>query len=476
MSEIAFGTDGWRAVIGDTFTFKNVRLVAHGYCDYLKEQGMGERGLVVGFDTRFLSGRFAHEVARVAAANGIRVMLSDRFASTPSVSWAVRDLAAAGAVMVTASHNPPEYNGIKIKADYGGSALPEITRAVERHVATIIHAGRAPRVIDYNAAVAGGGIRLFNPWTAYEKQLRTLLDLERIGHSRFRAVLDCMYGAGQGYVSKLLASSGLAVTEIRGEINPAFPGINPEPIPRNLAALVKAVRESGADVGLALDGDGDRIGAVDGAGNFVDPHRIFALMLRYLVEDRGWSGAVARTFAVTRMVDKLAARYGLKLHSMPVGFKYVCELALREDILIGGEESGGIGIKNHIPERDGILCALMILEIMTVKGKSLAELVEELLAFVGPHYFNRVDLHLSQEGKEALLARLRSHPPGEFAGIEVTGLDDLDGYKFLLGERGWILIRPSGTEPVVRIYAELDDPGAVARVLKAGESFALGAG
>lgn len=471
--EIRFGTDGWRAVIGDEFTFSNVRLVAQAHCDYLKHSGLARRGLVVGYDTRFLSDRFAREVARVAAANGIPVHMAERYAPTPAVSWAVREHGAAGGVMVTASHNPAEYNGYKVKADYAGSALPAITRAIEEQLVANEREGRSPRVIDYHAAVSGGGIRLFAPWPAYERQLRGLVDLERLGRSGFRVAVDVMYGAAQGYLGALLAGAGVDVIEVRGEINPAFPGINPEPIPRNLGALVDAVCGSGAHAGLAVDGDGDRIGAVDEEGRFVDSQRIFALILRHLVEERGWRGTVAATFAVTRMVDKLAARYGLTLHRLPVGFKHVCELALREDVLIGGEESGGIGIKNHIPERDGILCALLLLEIMATRGKTLGQLVDDLLAFVGPHHFQRVDLHLSPERKENLSREL-ANGVKSFGGLPVTAVDSLDGYKFFLGDRGWILIRPSGTEPVVRVYAELDDPALLGRVLRDGERLAHG--
>lgn len=474
-AEIRFGTDGWRAVIADQFTCENVRHVAQAYCDYLHDEAPpGKREVVVGYDTRFLSERFAHEAGRVAAANGIRVHMASRFAPTPAVSWAVKEFGAAGGVMITASHNPAEYNGFKIKAHYAGSALPEITRGVECRLAANARQGRHPRVIDYNAAVSGGGIRPFDPWAAYEKQLRRLIDLERIARAGFTVVVDPMYGAGQGYLRDLLTSAGVRVREIRGEINPAFPGINPEPIPRNLEPLVRAVRESGAHAGLAVDGDGDRVGAVDERGEFVDSHRIFSLILQHLVEDRGWSGAVVKTFALTDMADKLAARYGLKLHTTPVGFKYVCELALREDVLIGGEESGGIGIKNHIPERDGILCSLLLLEIMARRGRTLGELVSDLLDTLGPHHYGRVDLHLSESRKEVLLEGLRSTPPSAFAGIPVTRVDDRDGFKFILGGRGWILIRPSGTEPIVRVYAELDDKDALRDVLRAGEALARG--
>ncbi len=431
---------------------------------------------MVGYDTRLLSRRFAEETARVLAANGVRVLLADRFVPTPTVSWAVREHGAAGGVMITASHNPPEYNGFKIKADYGGSALPSITRAVEEALAENEAAGRQPRVIDFHAAVAGGGIRLFNPWPSYAAQLARLVDLEAVGRLGRPVAVDAMYGAGQGYLAGLLRSAGVEVVEVRGEVNPAFPGINPEPIEKNLTALREAVSRHGAAAGLAVDGDGDRVGAVDEEGGFVDAHRIFALILLHLVRDKGWRGTVAKTFALTEMADRIARSHGLPLRVLPVGFKHVCELALREDVLIGGEESGGIGIKNHLPERDGLLSCLLLLEIMARRGMTLGQQVRELLAEVGPHFYRREDLHLTPAAKEELLRRLREDPPRAFAGLAVTRVDTLDGHKFFLDGRGWILLRPSGTEPVVRVYVEMDGPDLVTAVLHEGVALARGEG
>ncbi|MBX6378319.1 MAG: phosphoglucomutase/phosphomannomutase family protein [Clostridia bacterium] len=471
---IRFGTDGWRGVIADDFTFENVRHVAQAYADYVLGLGRERDGVVVGYDARFLSGRFAREAAAVLAANGVRVWLTDRVTPTPAVSWAVHERGAAGGLMITASHNPPEWNGVKIKADYGGSALPRITAAVEERLLANLRTGRAPRRADPDAVVEGGGVELFDPRPSYLRQVAGLVDLERIGRAGFRVVADAMYGAGAGYLKALLEPVGIRVVEIRGDFNPAFPGINPEPIPRNLGLLFDAVRHEKADVGLVTDGDGDRVGAVDEKGEFVDPHRIFALLLRHLVEVRGWRGSVVQTFAVTEMVGKLARRYGLPVHRTPVGFKYVCELALSEDVLIGGEESGGIGIKNHIPERDGLLCSLLLLEVMATRGQTLHEAVADLLAQVGPHFYERIDLHLPPGRRDALMETLRASPPGAFAGLPVTRVDPLDGYKFYLGEHGWILFRASGTEPIVRVYAELDDRERLRAVLAAGRAVAEG--
>lgn len=494
---IAFGTDGWRAVIADEFTFANVRRVAQAYADYLRRQPRdvhaggpaggdrfsptpagrptdGGTTVVVGYDTRFLSRQFAEEAARVLAANGLRVLLADRFVPTPAISWAVKEHGAAGGVMITASHNPAEYNGFKIKARYGGSALPSITAGVEEALRENEAAGRQPHLVDFHAAVAGGGVRLFNPWPGYAAQLARMVDLEAVGCLGRRVAVDAMYGAGQGYLAGLLRGAGLDVMEVRGEVNPAFPGVNPEPIEKHLAALREAVARHGAAAGLAVDGDGDRVGAVDEHGRFVDAHRIFALILRHLVRDRGWRGTVAKTFALTEMADKLARSYGLPLRVLPVGFKHVCELALREDVLIGGEESGGIGVKGHMPERDGLLSCLFLLEMMARSGLTLGELVEDLLREVGPHFYRREDLRLSEAAKDALLARLESDPPRAFAGLAVSRVDARDGYKFFLGERGWVLVRASGTEPVVRVYVEMDDPELVPAVLQAGVALARG--
>jgi len=474
--EIRFGTDGWRAVVAEGFTFRNLRLVTQAYADCL----MAERGkggltpqVVVGYDTRFLSSAFAREAAAVLAANGIRVFFPERFIPSPVVSWAVRELSCRGGVVITASHNPAEYQGFKIKDSFGGSALPELTRRIEERLRENLRAGRHPRRISFDAAFSGGGIRPLEVWSRYAERLGELVDLERVGRMGFRVVVDPMYGATQGYLSELLRKRGLSVREIRGEVNPAFPGINPEPIARNLGALRMAVLEERASAGLALDGDGDRIGAVDEKGEFVDPHRIMSLLLRHLVEDRGWRGVVAKTFAVTEMVDKLGKKYGLKVIRLPVGFKHVCRLILEgEDVLIGGEESGGIGVKRHIPERDGILAGLLLLEMMAWRQKSLGELVEELFREVGPHHYERVDLHLPREKVEKLMERLSRERPSSFAGIPVREVDDLDGFKFFLDHRGWLLIRPSGTEPLVRVYGEMDDRGLLKEVVSQGVALA----
>jgi alpha-D-glucose phosphate-specific phosphoglucomutase len=444
---IKFGTDGWRAVIAQDFTFANVRLVARAVAAYVQETGSTDRGLVVGYDTRFLSDRFAEAISAELAVAGIPVHLTEAATPTPAVSFAVSQLGAAGGVMVTASHNPPEYNGIKFKGSYGGSALPAMVERIEACLEAAAAGWTA-------SAARPATVCRFDPRPAYFAQLRSLVDFDVLRRARLKLVVDPMHGAGRGYLRALLAEEGILADEIRGEFNPSFGGVNPEPIGANLEALSEAVRDTGAQLGVATDGDADRVGAMDEQGDFIDSHRIFALLLEHLVTRRGWTGDVVKTFSTTRMIDHLAAVHGLTLHETPIGFKYVCDYMLAGDVLIGGEESGGIGIKHHLPERDGLLCSLLLAEICATTDRLPSELVEDLMVRFGRHEFGRVDLHLRPGQKEAVLARLVATPPVELAGRRVAERHDLDGLKFLLEDGAWLLFRPSGTEPLLRTYAE----------------------
>lgn len=466
---IRFGTDGWRAVIADGFTYENVAAVTQAVSDWLRSQGHGSTaGVIVGYDTRFLSPQFAQVAASVLAGNGWRVLLTDRPSPTPAVSWAIHQLGLAGGIMITASHNPPEYNGYKLKAAYGGPALPEMTHAVEAILAENLAAGHAFRQLDLAEARRQGYLEPFDPMPGYLEQLRRYVDLKAISQSGFRVVVDTMHGAGYGYLSTLLQEAGLDVILVREEPRPDFNGTPPEPIARNLRPARSAVIAAAADVALCLDGDADRVGAVDADGVVVDAHRIFALLLRHLYEDRGARGSVVKTFAGSRMIERLSRVYGLSYYETPVGFKYVVEYALKERVLIGGEESGGIGVCDHIPERDGILCNLLLLEMMATRQQTMGQLVADLLSFIGPHYFQRADLTLEPPVQQNLMLRLKSDPPTAMAGIPVTGVDNTDGIKLLLGDHGWILFRASGTEPVIRIYAEADDPVKASQLVEAG--------
>ena len=480
---IHFGTDGWRAVISDTFTFTNLRQVTQAIADAVASDSWNNgthlghtpdaNKMVVGFDPRFLSDRYATEVARVLAANGFTVYLAQADAPTPAISYAVRSLNAMGGVMITASHNAPRYNGVKLKSAYGGSALPEQCRRVEVYLNDNEALGRGPNLMDYEQARQLKLIQRFNPIPSYNEHLRTLIDFDIIAENPQRIVVDSMYGAGRGVIRGILQGTGCEVTEIRGEMNPGFGGIHPEPITRYLGALAGAIGAGLGSFGLATDGDADRIGAMDERGNFVDPHKIMALSLKYLVEKRGWTGSVVRTISTTRMVDRLAQRYGLTTHETPVGFNHIADYMLAEDVLIGGEESGGISFKGHIPEGDGVIMGLLLLEIVANSGTTLYELVENLLREVGPAHYERTDLRLRHPvSKQQMTDRLVNDAPAQIGGESILSINTLDGVKYLMADDSWLLIRPSGTEPVLRVYAEGRSPAMVKALLGFGEQVA----
>ena len=462
---IHFGTDGWRAVISDTFTFNNLRLVTQAIADAVssdswlngESEGLNPdpHTMVVGFDTRFLSDRYAVETARVLAANGFKVHLAQADAPTPAISFAVRNLNAIGGIMITASHNAPRYNGMKLKAAFGGSASPDQCRKVEIYLNDNETQGRGPNVMEYEQAKKSNLLQRFNPIPAYSEHLRKLINFDIIADNPQRIVVDSMYGSGRGVLRSVLQGTGCEVYEVRGEMNPGFGGVHPEPIGRYLGALAGAISMGYGSFGLATDGDADRIGAMDERGNFVDPHKIMALALRYLVEKHKLSGSVVRTVSTTRMIDRLAKRYNLKLYETPVGFNHIADLMLKEDVLIGGEESGGISFKGHIPEGDGVIMGLLLVEMVASYGVSLHELVYDLLKDVGPAFYERKDIRLGHPvSKDKMTAYLREHAPMEIGGEKVQEISVVDGVKYIMSDDSWLLIRPSGTEPVLRVYAE----------------------
>ena len=444
---IKFGTDGWRGIIADDFTVDNVRLVTQAICDWVAGANLPGTGVVVGYDRRSQSEVFAQAVAEVAQGNGQTVYLSDRECSSPAVSFACRYYTAAVGIMITASHNPPRFNGLKIKAHYGGSATPEMVAQVEARLRTILMSNAAPRIGREPIKPTD----LAGPYLAH---CARFVDLGQVARSGFKVIVDPMHGAGAGYLTDLLKAAGVDAHEIRSERNPVFGGVNPEPIAENMGALFDAVRTRGADVGICLDGDADRLGACDSQGRFVDCHRLFSVLLRHLYEVRGWRGGVVRTVSTTRVLDKLCAEYGLPLTETPIGFKYICEMMLQEDILIGGEESGGIGVKNHLPERDGVLMGMLILEAMAAAGKRLEDLIEDVFAKVGRHEYTRTDLHPPQEKMHSIIAALQSFKETTFAGGNLAAIVRKDGTRLDFEDGSWLLLRPSGTEPVVRVYAE----------------------
>lgn len=446
---IKFGTDGWRAVIGDDYTFANIEKVARATAQYFRNHKKIRNGIVIGYDARFMSREFAEKSAEAIANEGITVKLADSIVTTPMISLLTKLENAAGGIVITASHNPAKWNGFKIKGDFGGPAHPEMIAKVERKLAGILKRKRmAPGKYTYEQLVKKGKIVPIAMKQRYLDDLAGKIDLEKIRRSGSKVLYDAMYGAGQGVLGAVLPDA----KELHGIFNPSFGGTNPEPLAQNLGELMRRVKTDRFDIGIATDGDADRVGAVDEKGNFVDSHRIFCLLLKYLVEQKGLSGEVVKSFSVTQMVDQQCKRYGLKMEETPIGFKYICRLMTERDVLIGGEESGGLGVKGHIPERDGIFLGLLLCELMATRQRSLGVLVQELMEEYGLHEFRRVDLHVTEKEKTAIMKKYQRGVK-EIAGYPVVDRKDTDGSKFFV-EGGWVLVRASGTEPLIRFYAE----------------------
>ena len=465
MDKIKFGTDGWRAVIAEDFTFANVRRVAAAIAQYVREETEPSRGLVVGYDMRFLSPEFARATADVLSAAGIKVWLAESGTPTPAVSYAVVARQTAGAVMITASHNPYRWNGVKFKAPYGGSAAPPIIHRIEAHLHHLDRARTRPR------KGKAAPIETVDLTTPYLERLKQLVKLDQIRASGQKFVIDPMYGAGRGCIARLFNEAGIPFRDIHSEHNPLFPGMNPEPIEPHVEGLRQTVTEGNFDAGFATDGDADRLGAIDRTGAFIDSHKIFSILLQHLTEDLGLRGEVVKTFSTTQMIDKLAKKHNLPLHVTPIGFKYICEFMLTRDILIGGEESGGIGIKGHLPERDGILNSLLLAEVMAEKKMTLGELVEGLSREFGPHFYGRVDLEVELAKAQRLVIEVAQGKFKKIAGLKVTKVEDLDGAKMRFGDSAWLLVRASGTENLLRLYSEAPSPEQVKAIL--GEMTAI---
>jgi phosphomannomutase len=504
---IRFGTDGWRAVIAEGFTFANLERVAQAYADYLLQQPSGEtKGqsliqqlidvgqiskeeaesdlfrevilqapsssgktssslVIVGYDRRFLSEKFAERAAEVLNGNGLRVAMFDQAVPTPLVSWTVKESGAAGGIVLTASHNPPKFNGFKIKAPWGGSASPETTLAVESFIDT-----QPPR--RSHNITSDESETLQTAIDSYRSQIASYIDLERLRRSRLKIIVDPMHGSGGRWVESFLQGRDLQTETIRADRDPLFGGVNPEPIDRNLAALKNRVRETSARLGLATDGDADRLGAVNELGETMTMHEVVPLILLHLARARQMKGGVVRTFSQSVLTKRIAEAHHLKLYDTPIGFKYVAELMLKEDILIGAEESGGIGVKGHIPERDGILNSLLLLEAVITSGKPPSEMVKEMHREFGEFYFGRRDLHCGVKHGQQLVSILASSPPIAVAGYAVRDVETLDGTKLLFEDESWLLFRQSGTEPALRIYSEATSKAKTEALLDEGERFA----
>ena len=468
---IKFGTDGWRGIIAEDFTFDNVRACAQGVANYLMAHGTASQGMLVGYDTRFSSEDFAAAVAEVAAANGIRVFLNPKPAPTPVISYAIVTKGAAGGVIITASHNTGIWNGLKYKPEYAGSASPEVVAELESHIQQILSGGEIKH-LQLADGLEQGLIEYYDPRPVYLSHIAELVDLGRIRQAGLKVAVDSMYGAGAGYFKELLSGGSTEVIEINAERNPLFPGIQPEPIAQNLTRLSAMIRELKADIGLATDGDSDRIGPLDENGTFITPLQVFALLALYFLETRGERGALVKTITSTDMLYRLGDLFSVPVYETAVGFKYVGPVMIAENALIGGEESGGFGFRGHIPERDGILSGLYLLDLMVSMNKKPSELIDYLYDKVGPHYYKRTDFHFPSEKREAIVQRLDQLKPSRIDNAEVTNIDTLDGFRFRLSDGSWLLIRPSGTEPLLRIYAESDSIAHVERLLEAGKKLA----
>jgi alpha-D-glucose phosphate-specific phosphoglucomutase len=470
--EIKFGTDGWRGIIADDFTFDNVRRVAGAIASYVLKYEDARRGVIVGYDARFASPRAAQIVSEVIATAGIPVKLANDYTPTPAVSYAVKHQGAAGGVMVTSSHNPWNWNGIKFKGNFGGSATPAIMKKIEEELA----AGSSPKA----AKAAVEEVDLKKP---YVTAVCSFADMDLIARTKFKFAVDAMYGSGRGVLTGIFSERGVQYVAIRQELNPLFPGINPEPIEPHTAMLQQTVVREKCDAGLATDGDADRIGAVAEDGSFVDSHKIFCVLLRWLLERKKWPGDVVRAFNTTRMLDRIAAKHGRKLHETSIGFKYIADLMMEGEILIGGEESGGIGYSRFLPERDGVLNCLLLANVMAEEGKPLGQLVADLQREFGPHYYGRRDLHIPEEMKQNAIQRARADGTKALGRYNVLKKEHLDGAKFFLdtptngnGAEAWVLFRASGTEPLLRLYTEASSPELVSELLTTGENFVRNSG
>jgi len=467
-SPIKFGTDGWRGIIAQDFTFDNVRICAQAVANYLKQTGLASRGIIVGYDTRFASEDFASAVAEVVTGNGIKVYLCPKATPTPVISYGILAKQVGGAIIITASHNSARWNGFKVKSEYGSSAPTDAITKIEKYIAHTLTIGEINKM-SLGQALKQGLVEYLDLTPIYLDHLTRLIDLNELRQARLKMVVDPMYGAGAGYFKTLLGDGVIELIEINNERNPLFPGIQPEPIAANLTKLSAAVKKQGADVGLATDGDADRIGIIDEKGMFLTPLQIFALLCLYLLETRGERGLIVKTITTTSMLYRLGELFNVPVYETAVGFKYIAPIMLAENALIGGEESGGYGFRGHMPERDGILAGLYFLDLMLKTGKTPSELLDYLYSKVGPHYFKRVDVKFSVSERQTITNHIKGNFPRSIDGVKVVETDTRDGFRFALADAAWLLIRFSGTEPVLRIYAESNTLARVEKLLELGK-------
>ena len=459
MAQIKFGTDGWRAVIAEDFTFHNVERVAQATADYWKANPLPntEREVIVGYDRRFLSDQFARRSAEILSANGFRVILTSQPTPTPAVSYAVKARRAVGGVMITASHNPPAFNGFKLKAHFGGSAEPVMCEAIEKLV------DKSPV-----ATSKGAGIQIKDIRPEHYRAIKKLVDFKLIANSRVRFAHEALYGVGAGCFSELLEGTTCRVTTLNGEHDPNFGGINPEPIPKNYTKSAAYLKKHPHDICLVTDGDADRVGGMDGRGNVLTTHQIICLLLHHYVRNRNQRGRMIKALTTTSMVDKMCAAWNLELVETAVGFKHIAAEMLKGGYVLGAEESGGIGFPGHIPERDGVLAGLMLLELLATEKASISKLTARLEKEFGPHYYARIDTHFPLEKRAALMEFCKKNPPAKLLQSPLAGVKSYDGVKFISQDGAWLMLRGSGTEPILRIYAEASSEAGAQKLLKQG--------
>jgi len=473
---IKFGTDGWRAVISEDFTFENVRIVAQAIAEYFNEVSInGEcdnenRKIVVGYDTRFLSKKYAKLVSEIMVANEIEVVLTDKPSPTPAVSYFIKLNNLVGGVMITASHNPPHFNGIKVKADYGGSATPDITKKVESYINKT-----EPKIIDFQQAEKNGLVKTQNIVQNYIEFIYAYLNMDLFNKKGFElsVIVDVMYGTGDHFFDSILKNQNIKFKVIHDDLNPSFGNLNPEPIPSNLNTLSKMLKEGDYDIGIAIDGDSDRVGAMTSEGEFITPGWILSMLLIHFVEDKKMKGKVVKTISNSTLIEKIAQKYNLELEETPVGFKHICKIMQEENVLIGGEESGGIGFNDYMPERDGILAGLLLLEMMVYKQKNILQIKKEIEQEFAQFEYSRIDIEYPEEKKQPLFDKLDKEPFHELESRKIVDIKTYDGRKFICDDDSWLLFRLSGTEPKLRIYSEAHTKERVDNLLKFGRDYAL---
>ena len=463
---IKFGTDGWRAIIAEDFTFENVRIVSQAIADHFKKEK--KPILAVGYDWRFLSKEYAESVAEVLTANGIKVLLSDKAVPTPLVSFTIKNKKLSGGVAITASHNPPIYNGVKIKASYASSADEGITKSVESFIGK-----NKVKSISMKEGISSGVLQMVDMKPDYMKFISSYIDMKTLKKAKFNVLVDCMHGVGDGYIKELLKDTDIKITQIRAGRDPLFGGVNPEPIPKNLDVVFNEMKKSKYDIAIVNDGDADRLSAIMPGGSYINAGQIMALLLLHFIEDKKWSGEVVKTVTNTTLIERIAKKYKLKLHETPVGFKYICRLMLDRDILIGGEESGGIGVKNYMPERDGMLLGILLIEMMAHRKKGILEIMRDVEKTFGKFSYARIDMHYADDKKKGLMEFLKKSPPNQVLKKPVKEIKSYDGHKFILEDGSWLIMRLSGTEPILRIYAEAPTKDLAQKYLEFGKKIAL---